>query len=76
MPLAFVLFNTTIGTELQVLNDVKKIGGVEEAYVSNRLYDLIVRVKEDSIEALKELVTYHLRKIVNVTSTLTLIETE
>jgi len=76
MPRAFVLINITPGTELQVLNDVKKIGGVEEAYVSFGVYDLIVRVKEDSIEALRELVTYHLRKIVNVTSTLTLMETE
>jgi DNA-binding Lrp family transcriptional regulator len=76
MPRAFVLFNTTLGTELQVLNEIKKIGGVEEAYISNGVYDLIVRIKEDSIEALRELVTCHLRKIVNVTSTLTLMETE
>lgn len=76
MPRAYVLFNITSGTELQVLNDVKKSGGVEEAYVSNGVYDLIVRVKEDSIEALRELVSYRLRKIANVTSTLTLMETE
>jgi DNA-binding Lrp family transcriptional regulator len=59
-----------------VLNDVKKIGGVEETYVSYGVYDLIVRVNEDSVEALRELVSYHLRKIANVTSTLTLMETE
>jgi hypothetical protein len=40
MPRAFVLFNISPGTELQVLNDVKKIGGVEEAYVSYSVYDL------------------------------------
>jgi DNA-binding Lrp family transcriptional regulator len=76
MPRAFVLINITLGTELQVLNDVKKIRGVEEAYVSFGVYELIVRVREDSIEALRELVTYYLRKIANVTSTLTLMETE
>ena len=76
MPRAYVLFNITPRTELQVLNDVKKIRGVKETYVSYGVYDLIVRVKEDSIEALRELVTYHLRKIANVTSTLTLMETE
>jgi DNA-binding Lrp family transcriptional regulator len=76
MPRAFVLLNITPGTEDQVLKAVRKTGCVEEAYHSYGVYDLIVRIKAESIEDLKELVTYQLRKIVNVTSTLTLIETE
>ena len=76
MPRAFVLLNITPGTEDQVLKAIRKTGCVEEAYHSYGVYDLIVRIKAESIEDLKELVTYQLRKIVNVTSTLTLIETE
>jgi DNA-binding Lrp family transcriptional regulator len=76
MPRAYVLLNITPGTEEQVLKDVRKTGCVEEAYHSYGVYDLIVRIKADSIQELKELVTYRLRKIVNVTSTLTLMESE
>jgi DNA-binding Lrp family transcriptional regulator len=76
MPRAYVLLNIIPGTEEQVLKAVRKTGCVEEAYHSYGVYDLIVRIKADSMQELKELVTYHLRKIVNVTSTLTLMEAE
>lgn len=76
MPRAFVLFNVGAGSEDQVLRDAKAIGGVQEAYVSYGVYDLVLRVKADSMEQLKELVTHRLRTIKNVRSTLTLILTE
>lgn len=34
MPTAFVLINTELGTEMNVLKDVKKVNGVEEAWKS------------------------------------------
>jgi DNA-binding Lrp family transcriptional regulator len=76
MPRAYVLFNVGAGSEDQVLKDVRSIGGVQEAYVSYGVYDLVVKVKADSMEQLKELVTHRLRKIKNVRSTLTLMLTE
>jgi DNA-binding Lrp family transcriptional regulator len=76
MPRAFVLFNVGAGSEDQVLKDAKAIGGVQEAYVSYGVYDLVLKVKADSMEQLKELVTHRLRTVKNVRSTLTLILTE
>jgi DNA-binding Lrp family transcriptional regulator len=76
MPRAFVLFNVGAGSEDQVLRDAKAIGGVQEAYVSYGVYDLVLKVKADSMEQLKEFVTHRLRTIKNVRSTLTLILTE
>jgi DNA-binding Lrp family transcriptional regulator len=76
MPRAFVLFNVGAGSEDQVLKDAKAIGGVQEAYVSYGVYDLVLKVKADSMELLKELITHRLRTIKNVRSTLTLILTE
>jgi DNA-binding Lrp family transcriptional regulator len=76
MPRAFVLFNVGAGSEDQVLRDAKAIGGVQEAYVSYGVYDLVLKVEADSMEQLKELVTHRLRTIKNVRSTLTLILTE
>jgi DNA-binding Lrp family transcriptional regulator len=76
MPRAFVLFNVGAGSEDQVLKDAKDLGGVQETYVSYGVYDLVMKVKADSMEKLKELVTRQLRTIKNVRSTLTLILTE
>jgi len=76
MPRAYVLFNVGAGSEEQVLKDAKAIGGVQEACVSYGVYDLVMKVKADSMEKLKELVTHRLRAIDNVRSTLTLILTE
>ncbi|MGD6809083.1 MAG: Lrp/AsnC family transcriptional regulator [Candidatus Bathyarchaeia archaeon] len=72
MPSAYVLFTVSPGFEDAVLDAAKKTGEVEEAFVSYGAYDIIVKAKADSMDELKELVTYKLRTIANVTSTLTL----
>ena len=76
MPTAYVLFNVDTGAEEQVLKDAKALEGVQEAYVSYGVFDLVMKVKADSMEKLKELVTHRLRTIKKVRSTLTLILTE
>lgn len=72
MPSAYVLFNTESGSEEQVLNEIKKIEDIAEASISYGVYDIIVKVKTETDKELKELVTFKLRKIHNVRSTLTL----
>ena len=70
---AIVLFNVASGSENQVLTSVKKVEGVEEAYVSYGVYDVVAMVRADSMDALKELISFRLRKIIKVRSTLSLI---
>jgi DNA-binding Lrp family transcriptional regulator len=76
MPKAYVLFNVSSGLEIQVLKNMQKIDGVEEVFVTYGVYDLLAKVKADSMEQLKELITHHLRRVDNVRSTLTLILVE
>ena len=73
---AYVLFLVESGSEDQVLKDAKLIDGVQEAYFSYGVYDLIMKVEADSMKRLKHLITYRLRAIDNVRSTLTLILTK
>ncbi|HUK85339.1 MAG TPA: Lrp/AsnC ligand binding domain-containing protein [Candidatus Acidoferrum sp.] len=73
MPRAFVLINVESGAEQEVVNDLKKIEGVEEAYFSYGVYDIITKIKADSMERLKDMVTQKVRAIGRVRSTLTLI---
>ena len=64
------------GAEDSVLGQLRKIGVVEEAYVSYGVYDLIIKVKADTMEELKEAVTRQIRTVNQVRSTLTLIMME
>jgi len=76
MPRAYVLFNVESGSEDAVLKQLRNLNNVEEAYVSYGVYDLVVRVKADTMEELKDSVTHKIRTIKQVRSTLTLIMME
>lgn len=76
MPIAFVLINTEIGSESDVLKSLKKVDGVVEAYSVYGVYDVIAKIKADSMDKLKELVTWNIRRLDKVRSTLTMIVTE
>jgi DNA-binding Lrp family transcriptional regulator len=73
---AFVLINAKLGLQDQILKDLQKILGVDTAYSSHGVYDLIVKVQADSLDKLKELIFHHIRQIHNVQATLTLTVTE
>jgi DNA-binding Lrp family transcriptional regulator len=76
MPTAFVLVNTEIGSEADVLKDLKKVEGVDEAFAVYGVYDIIARVKADTMDKLKEIVTWRIRRLDKVRSTLTMIVVE
>jgi len=76
MPLAFVLINTEIGSESEVLASLKKIDAVEEAHMVYGVYDVVAKVRADTMDKLKEIVTWHVRRLDKVRSTLTMIVIE
>jgi DNA-binding Lrp family transcriptional regulator len=76
MPKAFVLINVETGSEEEVVAELRKIEGVQEAYFSYGVYDIITKIKADSMEKLKDMVTKKVRTISRVRSTLTLIMME
>jgi DNA-binding Lrp family transcriptional regulator len=76
MPRAFVLVNVESGSEDEVLQELKKVEGVEESYFSYGVYDIITKIKAETMDKLKELVTRRIRTLSKVRSTLTLIMME
>ena len=76
MPIAFVLINTEIGSEGDVLKVLRKVDGVIEAYTVYGVYDVIAKIKADTMDKLKEMVTWNIRRLDKVRSTLTMIVTE
>ena len=73
MPHAYVLINVESGGEDEVLLALEEINNVEESYFSYGVYDVIIKVKAESMEKLKEMVTNKIRSLNLVRSTLTLI---
>ncbi|MCD6431520.1 Lrp/AsnC ligand binding domain-containing protein [Candidatus Bathyarchaeota archaeon] len=76
MPTAFVLINTEIGSEADVLKDLKTVEGVAEAFAVYGVYDIIARVQAETMDKLKEIVTWRIRRLDKVRSTLTMIVVE
>ncbi|HDO41570.1 MAG: Lrp/AsnC ligand binding domain-containing protein [archaeon GB-1845-036] len=76
MTLAFVLINAEIGSEEEVIKEIMKLEGVEEAYIVYGVYDVIAKVRAESLEKLKEIITWKIRRLEKVRSTLTMIVVE
>jgi DNA-binding Lrp family transcriptional regulator len=76
MPTAYILLNTEIGAENQVLKALKKVEGVEEAHNLWGVYDIIAHIEAESIEKLKHIISKRIGKIGKINSKLTMIITE
>jgi DNA-binding Lrp family transcriptional regulator len=76
MPKAFVLMNAELGSEDSLVNDLKKLESVNEVYQVYGVYDIVAQVEADTMEKVKETITWKLRKLNGVKSTLTMIVME
>lgn len=73
MTSAFVMINAEIGSEKEVLDEIRKIDAVKESYMVYGVYDIVAKVSADTMDKLKEIVTWKLRRLDKVRSTLTMI---
>jgi DNA-binding Lrp family transcriptional regulator len=76
MPMAYVLITTETGAMESVRESLKKIEYVKETYMVYGVYDIIATVKAETMDKLKEIVTWNLRSLDRVRSTLTMIVVE
>lgn len=76
VPMAYVLINTEIGAETEVRETLKDVEGVREAYAVYGVYDIIAKIEAETMDKLKELVTWQVRRLDKVRSTLTMIVIE
>ena len=76
MTSAFLLINAETGSESEVLDELRKIDEVKESYMVYGVYDVVATVSADTMEKLKEIVTWKVRRLDKVRSTLTMIVTE
>ena len=72
---AFVFINCRTGAEGGLLQKLKEMESVSEAYIVYGFYDLLAVLKAESSEEIKDIVQSKIRKFENVTSTVTMIAT-
>ena len=73
MPIAFVLINTNMGSMEETLKALNNISNVKEAHMVYGVYDIVAKVEAESMTKLKEVVTWKIRRLDMVKSTLSLI---
>ncbi len=70
---AYILLNVEPGAEGKVLERLRSLDIVSEAYVSYGVYDLVIRLNADTMDQLKDAVSHKIRTTDQVRSTVTLI---
>jgi DNA-binding Lrp family transcriptional regulator len=73
MTIAFVLINSELGFEEEIVSELNKIEGVREVYQVYGVYDIIVKIEGETMEKVKDIVTWKIRRLDRVRSTLTMI---
>ncbi len=76
MPVAFVFMNIDGGGEQEVLQQLRTIPNVTESHLVYGVYDLVARIEAETMDKLKEIVTWKVRRLDKVRSTLTTIVME
>ena len=72
MNIAYVLVQSIIGHEMEVLGDLLKIQFVKEAKGTFGYYDILVKIEANSEKEVTNIITKKIRKVKNVNTTTTL----
>jgi len=73
---AYVLINTEIGGEADVIAQLKGMSEVEEVSVVYGVYDIVAKITSETMDSLKEIITTKVRHLNKVKSTMTMIAAE
>jgi len=67
-----MLINCDVGSEEDVISHLKTIDGVKEVHGTFGAYDIIAKIESDNHETLRDTLTWKIRKMERIRSTLTL----
>lgn len=70
---AYVLINCRRGAENSLVSELKSLDNVTNVHGIKGVYDIIAEVKANTNEELRQFITWNIRKLEGVRSTLTLI---
>lgn len=73
MPMAYVLINTEPKHMDDVVATLEKLDAVVEVFPVYGVYDVVAKIRAESMEKLKEIVTWNVRNLDEVRSTITML---
>ena len=73
---AYILINCEIGSEEEVIKSLKNVDGIKEVHGTFGAYDILAKIESVQVEDLRETITWKIRKIDKIRSTLTLMGIE
>ena len=76
MPMAYVLINTEPKHMENVVSTLEKLDAVVEIFPVYGVYDVVAKVQADTMEKLKDIVTWKVRSLDDVRSTITMLVLE
>ena len=81
MPTAYVLINSDLGTDESIISKIKEILKDEKDIEFTTqgvygIYDIVLKISSDNTDILRNIITYKIRKINKVQSTLTMMVIE
>jgi DNA-binding Lrp family transcriptional regulator len=76
MATAYVLINCELGSEESIIRELKNIETVKEVHGTFGAYDVLAKIESPTVETLRESITWKIRKIERIRSTLTLMGIE
>ena len=72
MSIAYILVQSSIGHEMEVLRDLLKIELVKEAKGTFGYYDILLKIEAETEKDIEKIITKKIRKVKNVSTTTTL----
>ena len=76
MATAYVLINCELGSEESIIQELKNLDGVIEVHGTVGAYDILAKIESTTVDALREVITWKIRKIDQIRSTPTLMGIE
>ena len=76
MATAYVLINCELGSEESIIQELKNLDGVIEVHGTFGAYDILAKIESTTVDVLRETITWKIRKIDQIRSTLTLMGIE
>ena len=76
MATAYILINCDMGSEGSVISQLKSINDVREVHGTFGAYDVLAKISSEKAEQIRETITWKIRKINQIRSTLTLMGIE
>ena len=72
MHVGFVLLNCDLGAEEYILDELKQVAHIKNAYVTFGAYDIIAEIHANDQEEFEKTVSMKIRRLSRIVSTMTL----